>query len=142
MVVSLVRALQGEGQSETVAVPFVRYRFRFRVMTPLVLPDYAGSMIRGAFGRALRKTVCMTHQKTVSIARFIGAVRIHGCLKRRPRLSMSYKVFHRFPMHMLLSLRSGEGTFMNVATAWISRSCYSGSPSMICRLLFILYKAH
>lgn len=63
MVVSLVHALQGEGQSETVAVPFVRYRFRFCVMTPLMLPDYAGSMIRGAFGRALRKTVCMTHQK-------------------------------------------------------------------------------
>ncbi|MFY9180150.1 MAG: CRISPR system precrRNA processing endoribonuclease RAMP protein Cas6 [Venatoribacter sp.] len=30
-----------------------RYRFRFRALTSIRLPDYAGSMLRGAFGHAL-----------------------------------------------------------------------------------------
>lgn len=60
---SLVQSLQESLSAESIAVPFVRYRFRFRVLTSIMLPDFAGSMIRGAFGRALRRTVCMTHQK-------------------------------------------------------------------------------
>lgn len=43
--------------------PIARYRFEFRVTKEMRWPDYAGSAIRGAFGRALRKTACMTHQE-------------------------------------------------------------------------------
>ena len=39
-----------------------RYRFRFEVVDPVVLPGYAGSTIRGVFGRALRRLSCMTHE--------------------------------------------------------------------------------
>ncbi len=42
--------------------PVARYRFDLEVMRPMLLPDYAGSAFRGAFGRALRKTACMTRQ--------------------------------------------------------------------------------
>lgn len=43
--------------------PITRYRFQFQVTQGLHLPEYAGSMLRGAFGRALRKISCMTKEK-------------------------------------------------------------------------------
>ena len=39
-----------------------RYRFQFEVTAPIALPHYAGSAIRGVFGRALRRLSCMTHE--------------------------------------------------------------------------------
>lgn len=59
---SLHQALSGMGDSTIVELPFVRYRFEFSVTASMMLPEYAGSAIRGAFGRALRRTACMTHQ--------------------------------------------------------------------------------
>ena len=43
--------------------PIARYRFIFSVQTPVGLPEYAGSMLRGAFGHALLRTACMTREK-------------------------------------------------------------------------------
>ena len=40
--------------------PIARYQFQFKVSEPIILPEYAGSTLRGAFGRALRKIACMT----------------------------------------------------------------------------------
>lgn len=45
-------------------IPLARYRLEFTVETPLHLPVYAGSTLRGAFGGALRASSCMTKQKT------------------------------------------------------------------------------
>jgi hypothetical protein len=42
------------------ALPIARYRFTCRLHAPLWLPDYAGSMLRGVFGAALRHASCMT----------------------------------------------------------------------------------
>ena len=41
-------------------LPLARYRFHWRVSAPIHLPAYAGSMLRGAFGHALRRLACMT----------------------------------------------------------------------------------
>ncbi len=43
--------------------PIVRYHFEAVVNTPLGLPFYSGSMLRGAFGHALRHISCMTKLK-------------------------------------------------------------------------------
>lgn len=43
--------------------PVARYRLEWLVDTPLSLPEYAGSTLRGAWGHALRRTVCMTRKK-------------------------------------------------------------------------------
>jgi len=43
--------------------PVARYRLVFKVQTPLNLPDYAGSMLRGVFGQALRQLACMTRRR-------------------------------------------------------------------------------
>lgn len=40
-----------------------RYQFTFQVTENIRLPDYAGSMLRGAFGRSLRRISCMTKEK-------------------------------------------------------------------------------
>lgn len=43
-------------------LPLARYRLEFEVKTPLHLPAYAGSTLRGAWGGALRAASCMTRQ--------------------------------------------------------------------------------
>lgn len=42
------------------ALRLARYRFGFRMQARLDLPDYAGSLLRGQFGAALRQASCMT----------------------------------------------------------------------------------
>ncbi|MBF0214041.1 MAG: CRISPR system precrRNA processing endoribonuclease RAMP protein Cas6 [Magnetococcales bacterium] len=44
------------------SIPLARYRFEWEVETPLRLPEYAGSALRGVFGSALRGVVCLTGQ--------------------------------------------------------------------------------
>lgn len=41
-------------------LPLARYRLSFRMEDELRLPDYAGSLLRGQFGAALRRIACMT----------------------------------------------------------------------------------
>ncbi len=41
-------------------LPVVRYRMVFRMHGALRLPDFAGSLLRGQFGAALRRSACMT----------------------------------------------------------------------------------
>ena len=45
-------------------LPLARYRFTAQVRQPLALPEYAGSLLRGQFGAALRNVACMTRQPT------------------------------------------------------------------------------
>lgn len=46
--------------------PIARYYFTFKVITPIRMPEYAGSTLRGVFGWALRKTACMTRMDNCS----------------------------------------------------------------------------
>jgi len=48
------------------SLPIARYRFTFRVLDVMPLPEYAGSLLRGQFGDALRRTVCLTGMKKCS----------------------------------------------------------------------------
>lgn len=45
-------------------LPLIRLRLHFRATQAVRLPDYAGSMWRGAFGHALKRTVCVTKLPT------------------------------------------------------------------------------
>ncbi|KUJ83441.1 CRISPR system precrRNA processing endoribonuclease RAMP protein Cas6 [Microbulbifer flavimaris] len=47
-------------------LPVVRLRFEAEVKQPLAIPYYGGSMLRGAFGHALRRLACMTRQRDCS----------------------------------------------------------------------------
>lgn len=46
------------------ALPIARFRFELRAETAIQFPAYAGSTWRGAFGHALRLTVCLTREPT------------------------------------------------------------------------------
>ncbi len=43
-------------------IPIARYRFTARMQSGVRLPEYAGSLLRGQFGAALRGVACMTRQ--------------------------------------------------------------------------------
>jgi hypothetical protein len=43
-------------------IPLARYHFTARWLDDVRLPDYAGSLLRGQFGAALRRLACMTRQ--------------------------------------------------------------------------------
>lgn len=47
----------------TPPLPLARYRFTARLQAELNLPEYAGSLLRGVWGAALRRTACMTGQR-------------------------------------------------------------------------------
>jgi len=49
--------------SAATTFPLARYRLEWQASTPIRLPEYAGSMLRGAFGHALRQLACMTRRK-------------------------------------------------------------------------------
>src|SRR5690625_6948261 len=50
-----------ERSSKQIApVQVARYRFHWRIKTPLQLPPYASSTLRGVFGRMLRQLACLT----------------------------------------------------------------------------------
>lgn len=49
-----------------------RYRLHWRATTPIHLPAYAGSMLRGAFGHALRRISCLTRQKNCAGCPLLG----------------------------------------------------------------------
>ena len=46
-------------QPTTITIPFNQYRFYFETEQPIRLPAFPGSAWRGAFGHALKKTVCV-----------------------------------------------------------------------------------
>lgn len=46
------------------ALPIGRYRFKAQALEPLVLPPFAGSLLRGQFGAALRNMSCLTGAPT------------------------------------------------------------------------------
>ncbi|SFD09814.1 Uncharacterized conserved protein [Microbulbifer thermotolerans] len=49
--------------SAEIGLPLCRYRLQVRAEDALQLPPYAGSMLRGAFGHALRRLACMTKRR-------------------------------------------------------------------------------
>ncbi len=44
-------------------LPLARHRLHFTATTPVYFPEWAGSVLRGGFGHALRQLACMTRQK-------------------------------------------------------------------------------
>lgn len=52
------------GLSAVLALRVLPLRFRLTALTKTVLPEFAGNTLRGAFGYALRETVCVTRAKT------------------------------------------------------------------------------
>jgi len=65
-------------------LPIARYRLEFAVKTPLHLPAYAGSTLRGAWGAALRAASCMTRQADCEGCPLLAACPYAAIFETRP----------------------------------------------------------
>lgn len=82
--------------------PLARYRFEFRVTRPIRLPDYAGSMLRGAFGHALRQLACMTKQKECAGCTLIGACPYPAIFAPQPPITHALQKFSQIPVPYII----------------------------------------
>ena len=78
--------------------PVARYRLDWRVTRPVRLPDYAGSMLRGAFGHALRQVACMTRQKICEGCPMLGACAYPAIFAPPPPMSHALQAFAQIPV--------------------------------------------
>ena len=78
--------------------PVARYRLEWRANTPIHLPDYAGSMLRGAFGHALRGLACMTKQKECTGCPLISTCPYPAIFAPMPPASHALQKFSRIPV--------------------------------------------
>jgi hypothetical protein len=53
-------------------LPIARYRFQFTVTRSIRLPEWPGSLLRGAFGHALRRLSCMMRQPACTDCPLLG----------------------------------------------------------------------
>lgn len=53
------------------SIPIARYRLTARLRQGVRMPEYAGSLLRGQFGAALRNVACMTRQPTCGGCRLL-----------------------------------------------------------------------
>lgn len=84
--------------SNPISFPVARYRFEFQVQQPIRLPDYAGSMLRGAFGHALRQLACMTRQRECTGCPLITSCPYPAVFAPQPTADHSLQKFSQLPV--------------------------------------------
>ncbi|MBN8454024.1 CRISPR system precrRNA processing endoribonuclease RAMP protein Cas6 [Accumulibacter sp.] len=82
--------------------PVARYRLEFRATRPIRLPDYAGSMLRGAFGHALRQLACMTRQKECTGCPLAGTCPYPAIFAPVPPATHALQNFSRIPVPQVI----------------------------------------
>ncbi|MCX7896835.1 MAG: CRISPR system precrRNA processing endoribonuclease RAMP protein Cas6 [Rhodocyclaceae bacterium] len=65
-------------------LPLARYRLEFEVKQSLRLPAYAGSTLRGGWGKALRHLACLTRQPTCDGCRLLATCPYVVIFETRP----------------------------------------------------------
>lgn len=78
--------------------PLARYRFEFQVTRSIHLPDYAGSMLRGAFGHALRQLACITRQKECTGCPLTGTCPYPAIFAPLPPATHALQKFSQIPV--------------------------------------------
>ena len=101
--------------NSTNTFPVARYRFEFQVTQAIHLPDYAGSMLRGAFGHALRQLACMTRQKECAGCPLIGSCPYPMIFAPPPPVTHSLQKFSQIPPPYVIE-----------PPAWGSRALFAG----------------
>lgn len=97
-------------------LPLARYRLHWRATTPIHFPDYAGSMLRGAFGHALRRVSCMTRQKDCTGCPLLGTCP-YPAIFAPPPVEHALQRFTQIPAPYLIE-----------PPAWGERSLAPGEP--------------
>lgn len=79
------------------ALPIARYRFTARLQQSLRLPGYAGSLLRGQFGAALRHLACMTHQPSCNGCPLLATCPYPRIFEARPPADHTLQNFSAIP---------------------------------------------
>lgn len=78
--------------------PLARYRFEWRAGSPVRIPDFAGSILRGAFGHALRQLACVTRQKECAGCPLITTCPYPGIFAPQPPPTHGLQKFSQIPV--------------------------------------------
>lgn len=78
-------------------LPIARYRLSFRMHDTLRLPNFAGSMLRGRFGAALRRTACLTRAPTCSGCSIVSSCAYSTIFDAPAPASHELQTFDRVP---------------------------------------------
>lgn len=91
-----------------------RYHFQFRVTSPIALPAYAGSTIRGVFGRALRRLSCMTHEADCKSCPLYRSCVYTNLFETPPPQEHSLQKFSQIPNPFVIEAPIGHERFYQV----------------------------
>lgn len=92
-----------------VALPLVRYRAVFAAEEPVHLPSFAGSSWRGAFGTALKRTVCATRLRDCGPCPLVGSCCFPYLFEgRRPQDAPVLSSLDRLPVPYLFQPPAAE----------------------------------
>jgi len=83
-------------------LPVHRYQFNCRVKEPLKFNFYAGSMLRGAFGQALRKLACVTHMQDCKACLLYRQCAYPKVFETPPPLHTQFQSFSQIPNPFVL----------------------------------------
>lgn len=83
-------------------LPVHRYQFNCRVKEPLKFNFYAGSMLRGAFGQALRKLVCVTRMSDCKACLLYRQCAYPKVFETPPPLQTQFQSFSQIPNPFVL----------------------------------------
>jgi hypothetical protein len=78
-------------------LPIARYRLTARMRQGVRLPDYAGSLLRGQFGAALRNVACMTRQPTCGGCPLLASCPYTRIFESLPPPSHALQAFSAIP---------------------------------------------
>lgn len=79
------------------SLPIARYRLTARMRRGVRLPDYAGSLLRGQFGAALRNVACMTRQNNCTGCPLLDSCAYAQIFESSPRPAHSLQKFSAVP---------------------------------------------
>jgi hypothetical protein len=83
-------------------LPVHRYQFNCLVKEPLKFNFYTGSMLRGAFGQALRKLACVTHMQDCKACLLYRQCAYTNVFETPPPLQVQFQNFSQIPNPFVL----------------------------------------
>lgn len=83
--------------TQALALPLARYRFTAVFEADLVLPDYAGALLRSCFGAALRETICSTGQSDCKACPLYRSCAYPALFETPPRPTQFEQRFSQVP---------------------------------------------
>lgn len=98
-------------------LPIARYRFAMRAEAPLTLREYPGSMLRGAFGHALKAVSCMTDRQDCTGCSLRESCRYPALFEPTPRLGRRQQL-RDIPAPYILEAELDQGRELAAGESW------------------------